>query len=207
LAIYCYSATCFPQEWLYAVIALIVIPPVLVYFLLRRKSSGSGSGESPVEQRNVWLQTLDEAGVLQLGEILTGADRTEDTLMFWHPDWVDEEGNPYHAEVPIDREIPGRALDSEKNVIELWIVAKRGDDLTIISFSGIANKLPPRFDPLPANPRKVGRFYVGWPFGKTGGLSSLIESTTGKLLAFGGLGLICFFVGLLVAAGAHLHFA
>jgi hypothetical protein len=127
--------------------------------------------------------------------------------MFWHPDWVDEEGNPFHAEVPIDREIPGRALDADKNIIELWVVAKRGDDLTIISFSSVANKLPPRFDPLPANPRKVGRFYVGWPFGKTGGLTSLIESTTGKLLAFGGTAIIFLMLGILIAAGAHIHFA
>jgi hypothetical protein len=205
MAVYCYSATCFPQEWLYIIIALIIVPPVLTYFLLSRRSSGSS--QSPIEQRNVWLQTLDEAGVLQMGEILTGAERTEDALMFWHPDWVDEEGNPYHAEVSIDRELPGRALDADKNIIELWVVAKRGDDLTIISFSAIANKLPPRFDPLPANPRKVGRFYVGWPFGKTGGLTSLIESTTGKLLAFGGTALIFFMIGLLTAAGAHIHFA
>jgi hypothetical protein len=205
LAIYCYNATCFPQEWLYGIIALVIIPPVITYLLLRRRKPQEGT--SPIEQRNVWLQPSDEAGVLQMGELLSGADRTEDTLLFWHPDWVDEEGNPYHAEVPIEKELPGRALDADKNIIELWVVNKRGDDMSIVSFSNLANRLAARFDPLPANPRKVGRFYVGWPFGKQGGLSSLIESTTGKILAFGGVALVFLMFGILIAAGAHLHFA
>lgn len=141
-----------------------------------------------------------------MGEILSGVERTEDTLLMTHPDWVDEEGNQYQTEIGIDKEQPGRALDADKNVVEIWIIAKRGEDLEVVSFSTMVNKLPARFDPLPANPRKVGRFYVGWPFGKQGGLSSLIQSTTGKLLAFGGTALIFYLLGIVSAAGGHIQF-
>jgi len=202
LALFCYDVTCVPLEWGIPILAALIGAPLLVFFLMRRRGGGGGGGgdtsESPIQQVYVWLQPVDEAGSLQMGDLLTGAERTEDTLMFWHPDWVDEEGNPYHAEVPIDRELPGRALDADRNVVEQWLVAKRGDDLEVVSFSTLANKIQARFDPLPANPRKVGRFYVGWPFGKTSGLQSLIGSTSGKLLAFGGVFIIGLFLGMLV---------
>lgn len=142
-----------------------------------------------------------------MGDLIAGVERTEDSLVFTHPSWIDEEGNPYHAIVPIEKELPGRALDADKNVVEQWIVTKLGDELEAISFSTLVNKLQKRFDTLVANPRKVGRFYVGWPFGQKGGISSLIESTTGKLLAFGGVGLVCLLIGFLVAAAEHVRFA
>jgi hypothetical protein len=161
---------------------------------------------TPIQQRIAILQQVDESGTLQIGEILEGVERTEDTLLLSHPDWIDEEGQQYRAEIGLDKEQPGRALDADKNVVEIWIIAKRGEDLEIVSFSTMVNKLPARFDPLPANPRKVGRFYVGWPFGKQGGLSSLIQSTTGKLLAFGACGMIFFLLGIVTAAGGHIQF-
>jgi len=142
-----------------------------------------------------------------MGELLTDVLRTEDTLEVKHPDWVDEEGQQYSAIVPIDKEQPFRFLDGDKNVNEMWVLAHRGEELEVVSASSFVNKLPARFDPLPANPRKVGRFYVGWPFGKQSGLASLIQSTTGKILAFGGVALIFYLFGILTAAGGHLHFA
>lgn len=177
---------------------------LIVYLaVFRRKPSEQAT---PIQQRIAILQQVDDAGTLQMGEILSGVERTEDTLLLTHPDWVDEEGNQYQTEIGIDKEQPGRALDADKNVVEIWIIAKRGEDLEVVSFSTMVNKLPARFDPLPANPRKVGRFYVGWPFGKQGGLSSLIQSTTGKILAFGACALIFYLLGIVTAAGGHIQF-
>lgn len=205
MAVYCYSATCFPQEWLFGIIAVFGLLVGLIVYLgvFRHRTTEAAS---PIQQRIAILQQVDDAGTLQMGEILSGVERTEDTLLMTHPDWVDEEGNQYQTEIGIDKEQPGRALDADKNVVEIWIIAKRGEDLEVVSFSTMVNKLPARFDPLPANPRKVGRFYVGWPFGKQGGLSSLIQSTTGKLLAFGGTALIFYLLGIVSAAGGHIQF-
>lgn len=184
-------------------LAVMIGAPVLVFFLMRKKTPESS--ESPITQRYVFLQPVDDAGSLQMGDLLQGAERTEDTLMFWHPDWVDEEGNNYHAEVPLDKEQPGRGIDADGNIVEEWIIAKRGEELEVVSWSSLVNRLPARFDPLPANPRKVGRFYVGWPFGKASGLASFIQSTAGKLLAFGGVFLIGLMLGMLVIIGHVGH--
>jgi hypothetical protein len=204
VAVYCYNATCIPTEWILLGLALVVAGPILVFVLMRRRAPDEGS--SPIEARDVILVPVDDNGTLQMGELLTGVERTEDTLMFSHPDWVDEEGAKYFGEVPIDKEVPERVIDADKNVHEIWHVAKRGEDLEIISASAIVNKLKQRFDALPANPRKVGRFYVGWPFGKQSGLQSLISSTSGKILAFGGVALIFYLMGILSAAANHLGF-
>jgi hypothetical protein len=181
-----------------------VLIALIVYLAVFRHKTPEAA--SPIEQRICIRQPVDEGGSLQMGELLTNVLRTEDTLEVNHPDWVDEEGQPYSAIVPIDKEQPLRFLDADKNVNELWILAHRGEEMEVVSASSLVNKLPARFDPLPANPRKVGRFYVGWPFGKQGGLSSLIQSTTGKLLAFGACGLIFYLLGIVTAAGGHIQF-
>ena len=205
MALYCYSATCFPQEWLFGIIGVfaLLVGAIVYLAVFKRKPPEQAS---PIEQRVCIRQPVDEGGSLQMGELLTNVERTEDTLEVSHPDWVDEEGAQNQMQVPLEKEVPFRFLDGDKNVNELWILADRGSELEIVSASAIVNKLPARFDPLPANPRKVGRFYVGWPFGKQGGLSSLIESTTGKILAFGGCALIFYLLGIVTSAGAHIQF-
>lgn len=141
-----------------------------------------------------------------MGDMLTDVQRTEDLLIIQKPDWIDEEANPYHGEVPLESEQPFHFRDPNGVPTEMFIVAKRGEDMDVVSASSIVNKLPARFDPLPANPKKVGRFYIGWGIGKSGGLSSLVQTTAGKVLIIGSALFMGYLLGVLTIAWHVGHF-
>jgi hypothetical protein len=189
---------------------ILIVPAVIVFFiligviLLLFLKRGSG-GDSPLEQQRMALVIpVDENESMGVGKLLTGVTRTESKILIPDPDIVDNQGQPKTFAVDITGIQPVKFLDAVKNIIEMHLIFDRGEWIAQ-SFASLLKNVKKRWDPLEADPQDIGDFYVGWGFLRKA-FNQLLQSTTGKILVFGAVGLLGYLLGMftIVAHVGHL---
>jgi hypothetical protein len=146
---------------------MILIGLVIALALTRTKKV------TPIDKRLAVVVPIDQSGTIQRGKILGNVERGERDLWLSDPDWIDDEGHQYSTEVPIEKKVPLPLVDGDKNSIEMWIIKDEGE-LEAVSASEIFGKSPTRYDPLPADPKKLGRWILPW--GSHGSVSDIIKN-------------------------------
>lgn len=182
---------------------LLFISTVTILIL---KSLFSGS-KGPIEEDMALIAPKDEHGTFQTGQLVGQVKRTEDKLLVKNPDWQDEDGNVYQAELDIDSgggtKVPLPFFDVAKALKRLWFIIDEGD-LTVVSFATLIRGLPKRWDPPLSDRRKTFRFLVSHNPAQTI-TNALTGSVTGFITMFGlisGGMLLSFF---LITVSGHLH--
>lgn len=187
---------------------------LLVFFVLFIATLGiliikalTGGSKGPVEEDLALIAPKDEHGTFQTGQLVGNVKRTEDKLLVTNPDWMDEDGNKYTAELDIDSgggtKVPLPFFDVVKALKRLWFIIDEGD-LTVVSFATLIRGLPKRWDPPLSDRRKTFRFLVSHNPAQTI-TNALTGSVTGFLTMFGlisGGMLLSFF---LITVSGHLH--
>ena len=166
-----------PYDWIvFPVLAFTMFMIILAIFL-RRKTEG------PVEEDLALIVPEDEHGIIQTGQLVGNIRRTEDELLVTIPEWEDEDGNEYTAQLDMERKVPFPFIDvATKALKRLWIVLDQGD-LTVISAPVLLHGLPKRWDPPYADRRKAGKFLVGRYGSST--LSNVLASKLGIAIIVG----------------------
>lgn len=166
-----------------------------------------GGNKGPIEEDMALIAPKDEHGTFQTGQLVGGVKRTEDKLLVKNPDWQDEDGNVYQAELDIDSgggtKVPLPFFDVAKALKRLWFIIDEGD-LTVVSFATLIRGLPKRWDPPLSDRRKTFRFLVSHNPAQTI-TNALTGSVTGFLTMSGLIGggmLLSFF---LITVSGHLH--
>lgn len=187
---------------------------LLVFFLLFISTvsiliikSLFGGSKGPIEEDMALIAPKDEHGTFQTGQLVGEVKRTEDKLLVTNPDWLDEDGNKYTAELDIDSgggtKVPVPFFDVAKALKRLWFIIDEGD-LTVVSFATLIRGLPKRWDPPLSDRRKTFRFLVSHNPAQTI-TNALTGSVTGFITMFGlisGGMLLSFF---LITVSGHLH--
>jgi len=194
-----------PFEWFLVLLISFIFFITTISILLLKWMLGGGKG--PVEEDMVLRVPVDEHGTFQTGQLIGNVKRTEDKLLVADPDWLDEEGNKYQAELDIESgggtKVPLPFFDVAKALKRMWFVLDQGD-LTVVSFATFIRGLPKRWDPPLSDRRKTFRFLVSHNPAQTI-TNALTGSVTGILttagLVSGGM-LLSFF---LITISGHLH--
>lgn len=159
-----------PIEWVIAVSAIFGVFIFTIFFLVLTR----GSNQGPIDKRLLLKVPVDEAGVIQRGKILGGIERTATDIFIKDPDYIDEEGNEYMQEASIENKIPFPCTDSEKSNVELWVGKEKDGVTEIVSASTLMGNVPTRYDPTPADPKKLFRPLMPW--GSHGSVEELITN-------------------------------
>lgn len=158
----------FPLEWLIGgVILIIALIMAIVFLALTRHPDAT-----PIDKKMLLKVPIDEAGIIQRGKILVSVERTDRDLIVTDPDLKDDDGNQLVEECSIENKVPFPAEDSTKSNVELWIGRVRGGVTEIVSASMLMGNVPTRYDPVPADPKKMFRPLMPW--GSHGSIEELI---------------------------------
>lgn len=194
-----------PFEWFIVLLLSFIFFIATVSALIIKALMGGSKG--PIEEDMALIAPKDEHGTFQTGQLIGAVKRTEDKLLVTNPDWMDEDGNKYTAELDIDSgggtKVPLPFFDVAKALKRLWFIIDEGD-LTVVSFATLIRGLPKRWDPPLSDRRKTFRFLVSHNPAQTI-TNALTGSVTGFLTMFGlisGGMLLSFF---LITVSGHLH--
>lgn len=159
-----------PLEWIIAIgVLFLVFILTIVFLVLTRKPSAT-----PIEKKMILKIPIDEAGIIQRGKILTSVQRSPHDLIVTDPDLIDDEGNQYLEECSIENKVPFPAEDSTKANVEIWIGRVKGGVTEIVSASTLMGNVPTRYDPVPADPKKLFRPLMPW--GAHGSIEEIVSS-------------------------------
>jgi hypothetical protein len=199
--------TTLPLEWFYW---LAAIPLGLIVYAVYRVKKGPSDDEppegTPTTQRLGLVLKVDQNKTLQVGKLLEGVTLEGNDLCFSDPDIMDPLSDPLVPKIqkaPWVDVVPAQVIDAVGKLVEIWGIILHKGEYKCFSFADIASNVRGRFDPLPADPTAVGAHYV--PMGRNAsGLTTLLQSNTGKILLFGMIA-FCFWLFGLVS-GHVLHF-
>ncbi len=147
-----------PLEWIIALGVLFLVLVLAVIFLLLTRNPNP----TPIDKRMILKVPIDEAGIIQRGKILVNVERNDRDLIVTDPDLKDDDGNQLVEECSIENKVPFPATDSAKANVELWIGRVKGGVTEIVSASALMGNVPTRYDPVPADPKKLFRPLMPW---------------------------------------------
>lgn len=195
-----------PFEWVAGIFALIIILIIAVTVIRLRTKKNEKPEVTGEEQNLVALNAVDQNGNPVMGKLLANVILTDKDMIIEDPSIIDEATEkPKQIRASYQDVMPLNLRDENNNMISLWGVLKMQGEYVLYSFNDLAKRVRQRFDPLEADVREVGQHFIGGP-PRMGGLPQILQSTTGKVLLFGGA--VCigmFFMFFLVVVSGHWH--
>jgi hypothetical protein len=159
-----------PIEWIIALGILFLVLILTVVFLILTRNPNP----TPIDKRMILKVPIDEAGIIQRGKILQNVERNDRDLIITDPDLRDDDGNMLVEECSIENKVPFPATDETKANVELWIGRTKGGQTEIVSASALMGNVPTRYDPVPADPKKLFRPLMPW--GSHGSIEEIVSS-------------------------------
>jgi hypothetical protein len=159
-----------PIEWIIALGILFLVLILTVVFLVLTRNPNP----TPIDKRMILKVPIDEAGIIQRGKILQNVQRNDRDLIITDPDLKDDDGNMLVEECSIENKVPFPATDETKANVELWIGRTKGGQTEIVSASALMGNVPTRYDPVPADPKKLFRPLMPW--GSHGSIEEIVSS-------------------------------
>jgi len=197
----------FPTEWIYGIIALIIVG-IVASVIYKKKFAGDdkeAESEAPLQQDLVAMTPVDQSGNPVMGRLLADVTLTERELVLSDPEVLDAQtGEPKQILVANEDVVPWIGRDVNNMMVRLWLVVKQKGDYTAVSFSQLLSSIRQRFDPMETDPREVGPHYIGGP-PRMSGVAQLLQSTTGKIIIIGTAWLVGILMGFLIEGARIGH--